>query len=485
MEIISIEFCSYILISLLIYYIIPLKARWVVLLISGIGLVSIIDYRYLFFILFSIITSFAGGVLLPNRKKTIKVIILILVIVLNIGILFLLKYLDWFNTMTSNVLHLDGVIANIIIPIGISYYTLQIVGYVIDVYRGEIVPNKNIFQYVAFVLFFPQLYQGPIPRYNFLMPQIKEGHKLQYENIKHGAQLILWGLFKKLVIANQLSVIVASVYDNFSAEIGGSEVVLATIAFSIELYMDFSGCTDIVRGCGQLFGIDLPINFKQPYFATSLSEFWRNWHISLTSWFKDYIYIPLGGNKKGKFRQYINIIIIFIISGLWHGAGFKFIIWGTLHGLFQVIGRILAKPANKVLKAMKVKTNTFGFKFLQSTGVSILVTFLWIFFRAPSATVAFDMVKTIFTKFEIEKVINKLFAYGLKPQQLGIIVTATVLLVIVEYIQYKKDISIRKYIDKQPFLFRWIIYIVLIIAVILFGRYGVGLDNAAFIYEQF
>lgn len=293
------------------------------------------DWRFLLLIAFTSFCSWGSGLLIgkAQTKKRAK-IWMWLNIILNLGILALFKYYDFFVVEFAQLFHLptEGLLMKVILPVGISFYTFQALSYSIDIYRGKIEPTKDIVAFFAFISFFPQLVAGPIERASILLPQFLKKREFNYDTAMEGMRQILWGLFKKLLIANNCAYAVDSVfYLHSRTTIPGSDLLLAAILFSFQIYADFSGYSDIAIGTAKLFGIKLSRNFNNPYFSRNVSEFWRRWHISLMSWFRDYVYIPLGGNQGSKLRTIINVFVVFLLSGMWHGANWTFIVWGLYH----------------------------------------------------------------------------------------------------------------------------------------------------------
>lgn len=329
----SVTFAVFVTLVFLVYWGLPQRRQWVVLLFSSYYFYMSWNAKYVLLILFTTIVSYTCGRLLAVTKCVYqKRFILFSASVICLGVLFVFKYFNLFMDTFCSVLQLLSIqihpmTLKLLLPVGISFYTFQTLSYVIDVYRGEIPAEKHFGIYAAFVSFFPQLVAGPIERTGNLLPQIRREHCFCYEDAVYGLRQMLWGFYKKIVIADTLAFYVDKIYaDLFSYE--GGTLVLAAFFFSFQIYCDFSGYSDIAIGTARLFGIKLMTNFKNPYLSVSLNEFWQNWHISLSSWFRDYVYIPLGGNRKGKVRKYINLLITFLTSGLWHGADVTFIVWG-------------------------------------------------------------------------------------------------------------------------------------------------------------
>ncbi|WP_404987703.1 MBOAT family O-acyltransferase [Clostridium culturomicium] len=488
MNLISISFIVFFALSVFIYYIIPKKLQWVGLLALSIIFYLQSDPAYLIFLIFSIISTYLFAIYTSKLKNKIqKKIGLFFIIFLNIGLLFVVKFYSFGSSILNILLHNLNISMQLpslkmIVPLGISFYTLQVIGYCIDVYREKYKAERNIFKYALFVSFFPHIIQGPIARFDQLAWQLSTPHKFEYNNVKFGLQLMLYGFFKKLVIADRVAILVNQVFNNY-IDYSGLQFLIAAIFYSIQIYTDFSGCVDICRGVAQTFGINLARNFEHPYTSKSIAEFWRRWHMSLSSWFRDYIYIPLGGNRKGNSRKYLNVVIVFLVSGLWHGVGVHFIIWGLIHGMYQVIGFIIKPIKDKVYDLMKVDRNTFSFKLGQTIVTFLLTTFAWIFFRANTKQAVYIIV-SIFTDFNLNTILtDSLFTLGLSWKQFMISIIGIAVLIMVSMLQ--KKFSIREKLASQTLWFRWSIYLTAILVIVIFGVYGPGYSGQQFIYMQF
>jgi alginate O-acetyltransferase complex protein AlgI len=375
----SFDFLLYFPIVTFFFFIIPHSFRKYFLLAASAIFYCYFIPVYLLLLLFIILVDYFSALQIEksinNKKKW-----LYCSLIANIGVLAVFKYFNFFISNFNDLFHTDLYLLKIILPIGLSFHTFQAMAYTIDVYKGKLKPEKDIFTYSLYVLFYPQLVAGPIERPLNLLPQLKKKQIFTPQNLLEGLRLMLWGFFKKLVIADNLSVIVDAVYKtplNFHWYI----VMLAIFLFSIQIYCDFSGYTDIARGCARVLGIDLMINFNKPLFSRSIREFWQRWHISLSTWFRDYVYIELGGNKKGLPVQIILIILVFILSGFWHGAGWNFIIWGALHAIFLIAQ--LAIFRKKESTNEKNIGNALG-SFFKIIGVNFLVAYAFVFFRNES-----------------------------------------------------------------------------------------------------
>ena len=453
--------------------------------------------RYAFLLGFSTIITYASGLLISdlsrrdeNKKKRIT---LIFCIILNLSILAVFKYgnlaIETLNSVFS-ILHISTIQRriNLLLPIGISFYTFLTLGYLIDVYRGDIKAEKNFLQYALFVSFFPQLIAGPISRSKILLKQMKDICSIQLwdaKRITSGAILMIWGFFMKMVIADRISILVDTVFNNYRMY-GSTELILAAVGFTIQIYCDFGSYSLIAIGAAKIMGFELMENFNTPYFARNIREFWSRWHISLSTWFRDYLYIPLGGNRKGKVRKAINTMLVFFISGLWHGASWKFIVWGGIHGIYQVLADILAKPKNWLKEKLHIKTECMSWRFLQIIITFFLVTFAWIFFRADTIEDAMRFIKRICVKPTPWLLFNGgVYNLGLDRTEINILFFSLALLLLVDLIRYLRKQTLDMFLFEQNIWFEWMVIFMLIIMIYIFGEYGASFDPQQFIYFQF
>lgn len=364
------------------------------------------------------------------------------------------------------------------LPVGISFYVLQSLGYVIDVYRKEIKAEKNLLRYGLFISFFPQLVAGPIERSKNLLTQLTRPLKLSWDKSKQGLFLIMWGMFIKLVIADRVAILVDTVYGQVS-DYTGFYIIVATVFFAIQIYCDFYGYSTIARGTALFFGIKLMDNFKAPYYSKSVKEFWSRWHISLSYWFRDYLYIPLGGNKKGIIRKQLNRLMVFSVSGLWHGSSLSFLIWGLLNGIYQTIADIKEKVMIK-----RKKQNNFSIGLLKRIITFTLICSTWIFFRADGASDAINILKYLWD-FNWEILINgAIFNLGISQEYFRVLMVAVGVLMYVDYKKYK-GYDILQIIMRQEWWFQLFLGVTLLFSILLFGCYGVEYDTNQFIYFQF
>lgn len=380
----------------------------------------------------------------------------------------------------SNMRMLD-----IVLPVGISFYTFQAISYVVDVYRGNTTAEKNIFKYALFVAFFPQLVAGPIERSNNLLRQINENKKFDYHKARDGVYLMVWGYFIKMVIADRIAIFVDAVYADINTY-SGWYLIVATVLFAFQIYCDFAGYSTIAMGCAKIMGFELMDNFNAPYFSASVSEFWRRWHISLSSWFKDYLYIPLGGNRKGTVRKYVNLMIVFLISGLWHGASWTYVIWGGINGLYQVMGNIKDRC---ICRAKKIGTKEWTTR-KDNIGIRMFITFLlidfsWIFFRAESLTQSLEILKSMRNAANIHILFDGTLSSAILSHRNFMVIIWGILILMVSDLLKRNGICVRAWIQEQGYITRLAVITISIVTIFVFGIYGPAYDAAGFIYFQF
>ena len=432
------------------------------------------DWRFLLLIAFTSFCSWGSGLFIgkaPTRKKA--KIWMWLNIILNLGILALFKYYDFFVAEFAHLFHIstEGLLLKVILPVGISFYTFQALSYSIDIYRGKIEPTKDIVAFFAFISFFPQLVAGPIERATNLLPQFLKKREFNYDTAVDGMRLILWGLFKKVVVADNCGVYVDQVYSSYANQ-SGSTLLLAALFFTIQIYCDFSGYSDIAIGTAKLFGIKLMRNFNLPYFSRDIAEFWRRWHISLTTWFRDYVYIPLGGSRVNKAKVVRNTFIIFLVSGFWHGANWTFIAWGVYHAVLFLPLILLGKNRkylNQVAEGKKLPT-------LKEIGQMLLTFFLaligWIIFRAESIGQAWEYVCGIADK--------SLFSLPWMYSATYIVPMPFILLLflVMEWTGRDKECPLK--LNTKSKVWQWMVYVLFVVLVFSFGE-----TSETFIYFQF
>ena len=484
-------FYFFFILVVVFYYLIPKKFRWIELLIASYIFCISADVKFGLLLLVSTTFSYFAGLWIGKAQdRKIKKRFMLLGIITITALLFVFKYLDFFFATISSALAMVGFDwsfrgMELLLPIGISFYTFQTISYLLDVYNGTAEPERNFGKYALYVSFFPKLVSGPIERANHLLPQLYDPKPFEYQRFVDSLVRIGWGLFKKLVIADRLAV-VANTYFSDPASFFAPQGVLAILFYSFQVYIDFAAYCDIAVGTAQILGIDLVENFDHPYFAKSVTEFWRRWHISLTEWLRDYIFIPLNfatRRKRSTLYQYRNILIVFLVSGIWHGASWTFIVWGILHGLYQVFEAATQKLRNRWIKKLNIDRNSFSHKLFQNLLTFSLVSFAWIFFRANSIHDAIYIIRSIITTQGI--ILEKHWAFtalGLNSLEIGVAVHALGLVFLVEFLQRKHNLL--KELNQQPLVFRWLVYLVLIFSIIIFGFYATYKPED-FIYFQF
>lgn len=496
----SVQFMVFFPIVIAIYFLIPQKARGTWLLIASYYFYMGWNARYALLIGTSTLVTYLSGILisafskgdLKNSAVKRRVTVMIC-IVLNLGILAVFKYgnfaIETINTLLEvfNISIIQRKI-DLLLPVGISFYTFQALGYIIDVYRGDVEAEKNFLRYALFVSFFPQLVAGPIERSKNLLKQMQEIENINVWNarrITSGAILMVWGLFMKMIIADRVGLLVDHVFDNYRMY-GSTELILAAIGFSIQIYCDFGSYSTIAIGAAKIMGFELMENFNAPYFSRSIRDFWSRWHISLSTWFKDYLYIPLGGNQKGRVHKAVNIMIVFLVSGLWHGADWSFVVWGGIHGAYQVIADLSNGAKMKLERILKIKTDCMSWKLLQTFVTFALVVFSWIFFRSDTITDALRFCKRILLKPTPWLLFNGgIYNLGLNRVEMNILVISIMLLLLVDLIRFFRKQTIDAFLFEQNIWFEWFAVVLLIVMIFVFGKYGAAFDAKQFIYFQF
>jgi D-alanyl-lipoteichoic acid acyltransferase DltB (MBOAT superfamily) len=485
----SLDFAIFFPIVFLVYWIVAKKIipRNLFLLAASYFFYGWWDWRFLFLIAFSsIVDFFVGRYLSKTEAKTKRKILLWTSIGVNIGLLGYFKYANFFIESFVDSFRLFGqeleiAPLQIILPVGISFYTFQTLSYTIDIYRRKIKATSNPVAFFAFVSFFPQLVAGPIERASHLLPQFFKVHTFNYKQVKSGLLLMAFGLFKKMVIADRVAILVNEVYGN-PENYDSYQTIIATLFFAIQIYCDFSGYSDIAIGAARTMGFDLKKNFDSPYFSKSITEFWRRWHISLSTWFRDYVYIPLGGSRKGKHRTYFNLFLVFLISGLWHGAAITFVIWGAIHGFIIVIEKVLITQRKAIATSFKRKKLTWLHNFFSLFITLSAVCVAWVFFRAQSISDAFLILKkSVMTNYDT-LFHGGIRSMGLSEADMYISGLFVGLLIMFEILHRKKNMAIL--LSKSPIYLRWSSYLIISLTLLIFGIYGEGYVSE-FIYFQF
>ncbi len=427
----SAQFIVFFPIVLALNYIVPTKYRFIPLLAASYYFYMSWNAELFFLILFTTAVSYFAGILTEKRPYH-KKLWLVLSAISSLSVLFFFKYYNFLSDGVSSVISLFGVhrdfSLDLILPVGISFYTFQTLSYSIDVYRGNIPAEKNFFYYALFVSFFPQLVAGPIERPENLLPQLKQEHKISIANLSVGAKRMLAGFFKKIVVADLIAAFVNPVF-SAPSDFSGGAVLAASALFAVQIYCDFSGYTDIAIGCARMMGYRLMQNFDRPYSAVSIKDFWARWHISLTSWFKDYLYIPLGGNRCARPRALMNLMIVFLVSGLWHGANYTFILWGLIHGIYRIVGILTSKKRDSMYEKLGIPIGSRPVIIFRRAVTFCLVCFAWIFFRANSMSDLGVLLSRLFFDFGGLSFFSQM---GFTLNSMLILILSLILLVIID-----------------------------------------------------
>ena len=441
----TIDFLIFFTVVLMVYFVLPARIRYIWLLVASYYFYMCWNPVYSLLIAFiTIVTYMCGRILECIKNKSFMKLVMIGCLIIDIGLLVYFKYTNFLIGTINKVLisfQLDVLHeVDILLPVGISFYTFQAMGYVIDVYRGEVKAERNLLKYALFVSFFPQLVAGPIERSKNLLAQIHEEtqHKLwNYQRVTSGLTTMLWGFFLKVVIADRVAVLADYIFENYD-QYGTVILAIGAIAFAIQIYCDFGGYSTIAIGAAKVLGFELMENFDTPYFSQGIVEFWRRWHISLSIWFRDYIYIPLGGNRNGKWEKYRNVLITFSVSGLWHGANWTYVFWGFLHGFIRLL-KELSPLIHAVCKLTHAKVDSFGYKLGKVLITFSLVDIAWIFFRAETLRDALRYIyRMVFVHDWWHLFDQTIYGLGLNMIQIHILVVALLMLLVVDVLKYRK-----------------------------------------------
>ena len=477
---------------LALYFAMPHRLRWSLLLAGSYYFYMCWKPEYVVLIVISTLIDYFAAIQMGKRAgKRARRPFLLVSVLANLGLLFSFKYFNFFNDSARVVfeqlnLFYDVPAFDLLLPVGISFYTFQTLSYSIDVYRGQQQPERHLGIFALYVSFFPQLVAGPIERCTRLLPQFYRRHVYDYDRVVDGAKLVLWGLFKKVVIADRLAVYVDAVY-SAPGEYHGLTVLMATYFFAFQIYCDFSGYSDMAIGVARIMGFELMENFRRPYFSKSIAEFWRRWHISLSTWFRDYVYIPLGGNRVVKWRWYYNLMVVFVVSGLWHGANWTFIVWGGLHGFYLVFSLITADVRSSMvnrfwreplpaLQAAGIRLSPRLYEWMQVVLTFHLVILAWVFFRANNISDAFVLLKEMFI-WNADSAILTVPGFGATEMAISLLVIAVLLSVHV----IERRQNFRTYLSTKPMWIRTCAYFGGIALIAFLGKF----DAKQFIYFQF
>ncbi len=485
----SIDFAIFFPIVFVLYWLVSgkLRLRNIFILITSYVFYGWWDWHFLFLIGISTLVDFYIGKKLgdtENKKDRKKLLYVSLAV--NLGFLIYFKYTNFFIDTFVESFKLFGKpleveTLNIILPVGISFYTFQTLSYTIDIYRKRLKPTNDFIAFSAFVAFFPQLVAGPIERASHLLPQFFKTYKFNYKLVKSGLLLMAFGLFKKMVIADRAAQYVNEVY-NHPTNYEGIETLLATFLFAFQIYCDFSGYSDIAIGAARTMGFDLMKNFDSPYLSKSITEFWRRWHISLSTWFRDYVYIPLGGSHHGKMKTYFNLFLVFLVSGLWHGAAMTFVVWGAIHGIIIVLEKAISGKKERLFQRLNINKETISNKLFSVLFTFTIVCFSWVFFRANSFADSKLIISSFFNANFNELFGDALYVIGLKENEFSFLIMSIFSLVLFERFHRKHNVF--NILNKQALLFRWLVYLAIVLSITIFGVYGAR-SNSEFIYFQF
>jgi len=480
----SLQFIIFFPVVTFIYFVLPHKYRWFFLLLASCIFYAAFIPIYILILVFTIIVDYFAGILIAKTAGRKKLMFLIMSIVANVGVLGFFKYFNFLNENFSYLAHLihwnySVSALAIILPIGLSFHTFQAMSYTIEVYRGKQPVERNFGIYALYVMFYPQLVAGPIERPQNLIHQFYERHEFSYQKAVEGTKLMVWGLFKKVVIADRLAILVNQVYNQPTDYVGFS-LVIATVLFAFQIYCDFSGYSSIAIGAARVMGFKLMDNFNRPYISKSISEFWTRWHISLSTWFRDYLYIPLGGNRVSKWRWQFNIFLIFLASGFWHGANWTYVVWGAINGFYLVVSNLTSNIRKFVVDFVGINRLPKFYNFIRVLFTFSLVCFAWIFFRAKNMNEAFYIVSHVFSGwdsvFSIEGIKNNLRGLGFSRYDYLIVLFS---IGFMEFIQRHGETSI--ILSERSAWLRWPVYYLVVITIILFGVF----NKSQFIYFQF
>ena len=536
----SLNFILFVALTVLVYFLFPLKKqKWTVLLVASYVFYLFAGYKYVAFILFTTVSTYLFALWI-NRiglksKETLKLnkqtwdkdkkkkfknsikhkkrLVMALVLVVNFGILAFLKYYNFFAGSLKDVMGMFGIgfsapTLKLFLPLGISFYTFQSMGYIVDVYREKVAPEKNIAKLALFVSFFPQIIQGPISFYDQLAHQLYEPHKFDFTRFKYGMELILWGFFKKLIIADRAVVAINTVTADYAAY-NGTTLTFTILLYALQLYADFSGGIDISRGVAQIFGIDMVDNFKRPYFAKSINDYWRRWHITLGAWLKNYLFYPLAmsnlfinASKKMKGTKFgstkagghiakvlptsIASLIVFLVVGIWHGANWKYVAYGIWNGGIIMISILLKPVFDWVLAKLRINAQSFAYGVFQMFRTFLVVLVGYVFDVAPNFAQAMNTFKLAFVDQNFPVGWSQISELGLDKFDYAIIIFAMIVVFAASVIQERySSTTIREMLDKKSFALRGLVIFAGLMLVLVFGIYGPGYDPAAFVYMQF
>ena len=490
----SLQFALFFPVVTLLYFALPHRWRGTMLLAASCGFYMAFVPAYIGILAVTILIDYVAGIRIEAASGARRRSWLILSIVSTCAVLFVFKYFDFFNDTIARAASALGMeyaapALQLLLPIGLSFHTFQSLSYVIEVYYGRQRAERDFGVYSLYVMFYPQLVAGPIERPQRLLHQLREVHRFDYARVVAGLQLMAWGLVKKVVVADRLAELANRVYDA-PQQLSGLPLIIGTAAFAFQIYCDFSGYSDIAIGAAQVMGFDLTKNFDRPYAARSIAEFWRRWHISLSTWFRDYVYVPMGGNRVARPRWYANLFITFLVSGLWHGARWTFVVWGALHGAYLIAALVSVDARARTRAALGLDRFPAMLRAWQTTATFGLVGVAWVFFRAGSLGDAWYVVTHLASGLGAQiaaivaldrSAIESLLFLGFEPSRLALAVAAVVALLVVEHIQGARPESLRVRIANRRAPLRWAAYACAVLTIMTLGVF----QSAKFIYFQF
>lgn len=531
----SFRFFFFLALVIAVYYIVPKRFQWAVLLTASYVFYLYSGIEQVFYIVGTTLFTYCAALFMQSmrnknqkkidalgdeltvekkrelKKEVAKKIhtVQVITVLVNLGTLASLKYLNLAIGAANDMFTLfrwDASVpfVNLIVPLGLSYYTFNSIGYLIDIGRGKYAAERHLGKFALFVSFFPSVVQGPLNRFGDVGVQLKAEHKLEYDNLKNGALLILWGLFKKLVIADRVAEIARTVFADGFTDYNGSQILFGVLAYSFQIYGDFSGGTDITRGAAQMMGINLPMNFERPFFSTSLADFWRRWHMSLGAWMREYVFYPimlcrpvsaLSKKMRKKYGTYAGKLVpsvaapmvVFFLIGIWHGVTSQYIVNG-LYNAFLISGSVALIPVyKKLIEKLHIDTETFSYRLFQIARTTILLFISRIIVKAPSLKDALLMIKALFTSVDLDFLLGldgKIYDYGVNEREMSVVIFSILILLVVGILQ-ERGVKIRETLAKQNIFFRWTLILLLIAFILIFGVYGPNYNASDFIYGRF
>ncbi len=494
----SLKYVIFLAIVIAVYYIVPRKHQNIFLLVANYVFYAFWSVKYSFVLLFCTLITFEAALIIDKTRsqfstegqlhqKSEKRIFVITLVVL-FSVLAIFKYTNFIienvNIVLNTFKERNITPVSLVLPVGISFFTFQAAGYLIDIYKGKYNAGHSFINYAIFVSFFPQVLSGPIGRGDEQLSQYKNPREFNYDNFIFGALSFLWGLFIKMVISDRIAILVDTIYGDYTSYTG-MQIIFATICFGLQIYTDFCGYSSMAIGSAKMLGILIPENFHTPYFSQSIKEFWRRWHISFSSWLKDYVYIPLGGSHCSKLKKYVNIVVTFLVSGIWHGAQWNYVIWGLLHGIYQIIGDLMKPVYLKINKITKINTKTTVWKICRMLITFCLVDFAWLFFRADGLINSFGIIKQIILELHPTTLFGgQIYELGLSSRNIKLVALSTAFLLLIDIFVYK-GIDVKQWFREQNWVFKWIVVIFFVLLIILTGIWGNSYDAAGFIYFKF